>query len=402
MATDPPLPLATDDGLVVPREPATDALYVHVPFCTHKCPYCAFACTDEYERSDFTRFQEGIERELRVRVSHVDRRRLRTLYYGGGTPSALGCRGLRSLTQAVESRFDLGSLEEFTVELNPGQVDDPMAIELASMRVDRTSLGAQTFHPEHLRRLGRDHEIPDVARALSALRKAGIEAVNIDLMYALPLQTTTEFSEDLRTALDLGAVHLSLYALEFEPSTPFGKAKAQGKMIPTDDGTAADMFHRARELCAAYGLYWYEVSNFAVPGFESRHNQAYWNNRPYVGIGPGAYGRIADIRYRNATEIGPWHQAIMQGLDPAIEKDLLTDEIDAIETLVAGLRTREGVRWPEPKGVRGGDHRERTAQALVAEGLGLITDRRFRLTVRGMLVLDSILPRFLSTDDRAT
>ncbi len=402
MAIDPPSLPVTDDLLVVPQEPATDALYVHVPFCTHKCPYCAFACTDEYEYSDFDRFHDGIDQELRLRTSHQGRRQLKTLYYGGGTPSALGARGLRRLTRSVEGRFDLSSLSEFTVELNPGQVDDVMAVELASLRVDRTSLGAQTFHQEHLKRLGRDHEIPDVERSLRALTAVGIEAVNIDLMYALPLQTTTEFVEDLKTALDLGAVHLSLYALEFEPSTPFGRAKANGKMIPTDDGIAADMFLRAREVCAEYGLHWYEVSNFARPGFESRHNQAYWENRPYVGIGPGAYGRIADIRYRNATETTPWHQALQQGRDPAVEKDLLTDEIDAIETLVAGLRTRAGVRWPEPPGVRNWEHREKTAKKLADEGLAVLTEQRFHLTVRGMLVLDSILPRFLPTSNDAT
>lgn len=379
---------------------AFDALYVHVPFCTRKCPYCAFACTDDYGGDDVTRFFEGVDVELRRRLGHDNRPPTSTLYFGGGTPSALGPAGVHRLRSLLDRALDLRKVREFTVEANPSHCDDAFAAALAEIGCDRASLGAQSFDPDQLRRLGRDHEAPDVARALRALRAVGIENATVDLMYGLPLQSVDAFAEDVRAALDLGVRHLSLYQLEFEPTTPFGFAKSAGRMSPADEGAAADMFHRARELCTAYGLYWYEASNFASPGSESVHNRVYWDNAPYAGIGPGAYGRIGRTRYRNDPDPRGWFERLRRGDDPAPETDELGPEEDAVETLVAGLRTRRGVRWPEPPGAPGGPRRSVVAAELVAEGLALVDEGRLRLTVRGMLVLDRLLPRFF--DDART
>jgi oxygen-independent coproporphyrinogen-3 oxidase len=392
-----PTPAAATDE--VPAEPNPSSVYVHVPFCSYKCPYCAFACTDDYGGDDVENFHHGIRRELERRIPVRPEAPLRTLYYGGGTPSALADHGLRRLTSSLADRLDLSRLVEFTVEANPSHVSDSLAEALLDLRVNRVSLGAQTFQPRHLRRLGRDHEIADVPLALERLRRRGLDSITLDLMYGLPDQTLAEFAEDLRIALDFGVVHLSLYALEYEPSTPFGRAKAEGRFIPAPDTLAAEMFDRARELCAAYGLAWYEISNFAVPGFESVHNRAYWENRPYVGLGPGAYGRIGAVRYRNATETAPWIAALRSARDPAIEIDRLSAADDAVENLVAGLRTRRGAAWPEPAGTPGREARAAVAERLVAEGYALIASDRLRLTVRGLLVLDSLLPRFLDAGE---
>jgi oxygen-independent coproporphyrinogen III oxidase len=299
-----------------------EAVYVHVPFCSRKCPYCAFSCKDGYAFDEVALYLRTLGAEAAFRTGS-SRPSVRTLYFGGGTPSALGVRGLRSLYATLRSAFDLRGMIEHTVELNPEHVDRPLSEAVASEGCRRASLGVQSFSPFHLKRLGRDHEAGDVVVSFEALRKADVRSVNVDLMYGLPLQSVSDFLDDLKKALDLGADHVSLYQLEFDDSTPFGFARSRGRMAPADDGAAAEMFHGARETASRYGLEWYETSNFAREGHQSVHNRVYWANAPYLGLGPGAYGRIGALRYRNHAETTAWSRALDEGKAPHAEEDFL-------------------------------------------------------------------------------
>jgi oxygen-independent coproporphyrinogen III oxidase len=376
---------------------SASALYLHVPFCSRICPYCAFNVTSRFDPAVLDRFIEASTDELSA-LDLGRPLRLKTIYVGGGTPTELDPDRLGRLLRAISSRCDPAAVVEWTVEANPDGLSPEKASVLKASGVSRVSLGAQSLQERLLKRLGRTHTAGDVRTAVATLREAGFERINVDLIYAQPEQTLEAWVRDLDAVLELGITHLSLYELTFEPTTPFGRGHARGAIPRADDALAVAMFSTARERLAEAGLEWYEVSNFAVPGHESEHNRVYWRNEPYFGVGPGAFGCLDDVRTMNASDVLEWERLVASTGSGVFEREALTSANTFVETLASGLRTREGVDLEVLRRRTGFDVTRTHAAAIASlreRGLAEVTPDRLRLTLAGVLVLDSILLDFL-------
>lgn len=376
---------------------APDALYLHVPFCGRICPYCAFNVTSRFDSAGLDRFIDTAAAEL-LALDGGRQLTLRTIYVGGGTPTELDAGRLRRLLEVVRNRCNPQAIVEWTVEANPDTLDEDRASAMKSTGVSRVSLGAQSMQERFLKRLGRTHTAGDVETGVGILRKAGFDRINVDLIYAQPEQTLSDWERDLDAVLNLGISHLSLYELTYEQSTPFGRGQARGAIARADEELTVAMFTLAREKLAGRGIEWYEVSNFAIPGHESEHNRTYWRNEPYFGVGPGAFGCVDGVRTTNACDVLEWQKLVETTGSGVVERDVLSPSDTFVETLAAGLRTREGVDIGVLESRTGFDVTQTHAReigALRSRGLAEISGGRFRLTLPGVLVLDSILPDFL-------
>ncbi len=320
------------------------AVYVHTPFCPSKCPYCDF--------NSYARPEE--EHELFTRACEVEIRRSRTrgarvgsVFFGGGTPTFLSVARLARLFSALSETFDIATDAEVTAEANPGTVDAARFTALRTMGFNRISIGAQSFHDDELRALGRVHSSGDIGRAVEAARRAGFLNLSLDLMYALPGQTLERWRESVRAALSFEPQHLSLYCLTIEPGTRFATLARRGLLrLPKEDVQIA-MQEEAEDLCAGAALTRYEISNYARPGFECRHNLAYWRCEQYAGYGPGAVGRLGlpqgPTRYTNLKHPRAYAEAVERGERLWCESEALTEENLRMEKILLGLRLDEGL-----------------------------------------------------------
>ncbi len=380
------------------------ALYLHVPFCRRICPYCAFDVTPHRNAENQKRFLDGIRCELEL-LSVSPPRHLESLYVGGGTPSALSSARFLELLHLLRTRVRSESTREWTVELNPEDVTDEICAALRDEGVDRVSLGVQSLDSARLRQLGRLHSPSMVESAVATLRAFGVGNITIDLMYGLPRQTEDEWRLELRRALALEVPHLSLYCLTIEPETAFKRAFDRNRITVPDDEITSAMFLAAIDECSSRGIRWYEVSNFAKAGFESIHNQFYWRNEPYFGLGPAAFERAGVIRSQNPATLDSWSTAVGAGIRQSEDRNVLDPRADFIETLSTGLRTRVGVDLAALAISTGFDARTLASthvERLIDAGHAILREGRLSLTDRGVLLLDSILMPFLDAVDRAS
>lgn len=373
------------------------SLYVHVPYCEQKCFYCAFNSKAGSQTEDRKRFVEGMIAEIRRRPVTAP---LSTIYVGGGTPSTLEPELLGSLLDAIRSHFGLTPDYEWTVEVNPGTAVASIVPVLKAYGVNRVSMGVQTMDPERLKEMGRIHTPGDVVEAVHILRAHGIPRFNLDLIYGQPGQTLQAFDDDLSQLLALHPTHLSLYCLQYEEGTVYTKRKDEGRYVDAAEELAASMFDRAVFRLRQHHIEWYEVSNFAQSGHESRHNMVYWKNCDYQAVGPGAYGREGNIRYTEWHDVPRWIDGALLGTGVRESEEILGPKEDALDMLTSGLRTREGIRFSEIRSRTGIDvvigHEARLAQ-WVERGLAELDGDRLRLNERGVLVLDHLLLPFYET-----
>jgi oxygen-independent coproporphyrinogen-3 oxidase len=362
--------------------------YVHVPFCRHRCGYCDFALVAG--RDDLIdRYFAALERELERVVEPLA---LDTLYLGGGTPSHLGPAGLRRLFGLLGGRLVPVAGAEITVEANPLDVTAAFVAAARACGVTRVSLGGQSLDADTLRALDRDHAPDDVRTAVGRLRDADL-TVSLDLMTAAPGQSLAVVERDLDAATALGVQHVSVYCLTWEKGTAFEAARRRGQLAPVDDGLERAMFEAAIDRLEAAGFEHYEVSNFARPGSRCRHNEAYWDLRPWEAFGPGAARFDGRTRITNHRSPVTWMNKILAGADFTGDIDAMEDEDAARERLVVGLRRRDGVNRAAFRAASG-----REVDVLVGEainrwvGQGLATDDgdRIRLTRAGLLVSDGL------------
>ncbi len=362
-------------------------LYVHVPFCASKCRYCAFHSQTGAPAGALAAFPDLVARELAIRAPGA---RPTTLYVGGGTPSLLGPDGLRALA-AVLPAPEPGA--EFTVELNPGDVDALLADALRAAGATRASLGVQSFDDRALRFLGRRHDAAQAVAAASALRHAGFDNLSLDLIAAIPGFDDASFHRSLEQAIALAPRHISVYALTVEEGTPLAADVRAGRVeMPSDDATL-DALAEAEATLARAGYARYEISNYALPGFECRHNLAVWHGEDYAGLGPAAASRQGLVRRTNAPDFATWASALRAGLPPPAEEEALTPEADARERFVTGFRLAAGQR-PDPATAIG---RARLAICEKLARLGLLArldDGAYALTARGREVADGVMAEF--------
>ncbi len=378
------------------RDPAAArAVYVHVPFCARRCPYCDFAISPLRERFPFDRFVDALDAEA-SRLGF--RPHPRTVYVGGGTPSALDAPVLERFLRVLATRLSLDRVVEFTVEANPEDVDATRARLLADAGVTRVSLGAQSFDRNLLRTLGRAHDAYDVARSVATLRAAGIAAVNVDMIFAVPGQDLALLRRDVDACLALEPDHVSLYGLTFEPGTSFSRAKDTGRLRATDSDAELVLYREAIDRLGAEGIEQYEVSNLARAAHRSLHNLVYWKNEPYLGLGPSAVSYAFGVRSRNAAHVRDWSERVLDGRSFVIESESLDPPRSLRETLMLGLRLRRGVRFARLRR-RFGTLVDEIDFAPIAEfesrGLVIRDDGRIRLSADGIALADSIAAQLL-------
>ena len=270
------------------------ALYVHWPFCLSKCPYCDFN-SHVRDRIDQGRFAAALRRELATEADRVGRRRLTSVFFGGGTPSLMDAEIVAVLLTDAKRYFEPAADIEITLEANPTSIEAERLREFRAAGVNRVSVGIQSLRDAALRFLGRQHSAAEATRAL-ALARSLFPRVSFDLIYARPSQDLATWRCEVREALAITSDHLSLYQLTIEPATPFETLHRRGRLILPEDDVSAALYEATEDECARAGLLPYEISNYARPGQESRHNLTYWRYRDYAGIGPGAHGRIARLK----------------------------------------------------------------------------------------------------------
>lgn len=327
------------------------SLYIHIPFCSHKCHYCDFySIVDTRDRQEA--FASRLIRELAAIAPCAAGAPLRTIFVGGGTPSMLRLALWERVLDALHRHFDMSAMAssrgnasggEFTVECNPDTATPDLLALLASRGVTRVSMGAQSFHVAHLKTLERWHDPEAVPRAVEAARAAGIARQSLDLIYAIPGQTIEDLDRDLDAALALKTEHVSAYTLTYEPGTAMTARLARGEFARADEDLEADMFEHAARRLASAGLGRYEVSNFARPGAECRHNMAYWRQDQWLAAGPSASGHFAGHRWKNVPRLDEYLESDDAGFAPVIDHEAPDARRALGEALMTGVRLAEGV-----------------------------------------------------------
>lgn len=366
--------------------------YVHIPFCTQICYYCDFSKVF-IKNQPVDAYLQALIREF----ESYKIEQLRTLYIGGGTPTAISAEQLDYLLSHLTKNLDLSQLEEFTIEANPGDLTPDKIAVLEKSAVNRISLGVQTFNDKQLKRIGRSHNEAQIYESIDSLKGAGFDNISIDLIYALPGQTMADVKENVAKAIALDIPHLSLYSLILEHHTVFMNKMRRGKLnLPTED-LEADMFDYIIAKLESHGFEHYEISNFTKPGRESRHNLMYWDNAEYYGVGAGASGYVNGVRYRNRGPIQHYLKGVAQG-NPRLEEEVLTKQEMMEEEFFLGLRKKEGVsisrfeeKFAENFSNRYGD----IVEKLTRDGLVQVTDGRLRMTKKGLFLGDTVAEKFI-------
>lgn len=374
-------------------------LYVHLPYCRSLCPYCAFAKAPLH-RAEPERLLRALEREWTLARDEAPRAwrlaRPRTVYVGGGTPTALDAATLRAFLEWIRGAFDLGRVREWTVEANPeGLTDEKLAI-LRGAGVGRLSLGVQSLEPAVLRTLGRIHTAEAALDAIGRARAAGFRNLSVDLMVAVPGESAEGVALAVETMIARSVPHLSVYALQVEASTPLAGKVARGRLVPPGDDVAAERYDAIAGRLAAAGYRHYEVSNFALPGFESRHNDGYWMRRPYLGLGPGAHSFDGERRWGNVESVAAYYARLEAGALPRESVAAVTPEGAAEETLFLGLRRSRGVRL---SALGAAARRAAPAWARWASEAGAVRldpPGRVRPTERGLLTSHEVAAELLA------
>lgn len=372
------------------------ALYVHVPFCRTLCGYCDFYST-RLRSDQVAPLVDALLAELR-RWSDARPLLFDTLFVGGGTPTTLPADELERLLAGVAARRDPAADVEFTVEANPATVTPARAAVLARCGVNRLSLGAQSFEPRELRVLDRRHRPEQVAETVALCRAAGLTRLSLDLIFGIPGQTRASWARSLAAALALDPEHLSCYGLTYEEGTPLTARRDAGRLQPLDEDTEADQYEYAMDALAAAGRPQYELSNYARPGCECRHNLRYWHNEPYLGLGPSAAGFIDDVRYRNVADTAAYVAAIRAGRSARVAEERLPPERRAGETAMLELRLVEGIDRRRFAARFGADPADLFAAAIArhtATGLLELDQRGVRLTRAGRLLANRVMADFL-------
>jgi len=366
--------------------------YVHIPFCTQICYYCDFSKVF-IKNQPVDSYLEHLLEEFRS----YDIQKLRTLYIGGGTPTALSASQLEVLLDGLTKNLDLSVLEELTIEANPGDLDADKIAVLKQSPVNRVSLGVQTFDDKMLKKIGRSHLEKDIYENIDRLKLAGFDNISIDLIYALPGQTMAQVKENVAKAISLDIPHMSLYSLILENHTVFMNRMRRGKLPLPKEELEAEMFEYIIAELERAGFEHYEISNFSKPCFESRHNLMYWDNAEYYGIGAGASGYVDGVRYKNHGPIRHYLGAVEAG-NARITEEHLTQKEQMEEEMFLGLRKKSGVsmtRFEEKFGQSFDELYGKIIRDLVQQGLMQNDGNRVRMTKRGLFLGDTVAERFI-------
>ena len=373
------------------RNQRLPGLYIHIPFCLTKCPYCSF-----YSQTDLSLipgFIKALEREMEM-VSPTFSSPFNTVYIGGGTPSVLSPRQIEEILGKIRKYFLLAPSTEFTLEANPGDLDFPFLRALREWGVRRLNLGVQSFAPDVLSFLGRRHTAEKAARAIEASRKAGFDHLGLDFIYGVPEQALEPWLDTLRRAITFSPEHLSCYQLTPEEDTPMGKAHRRGAFAFPEEEELHQFFLATSESLEKAGFIHYEVSNFSR-GLQhaSGHNQKYWDHTPYLGLGPSAHSFSGSVRWWNTSSIMAYIDALRAGKLPLDSMETLTPEQLRTEAFFLGLRTARGINlndFSEKHGEKFLREKRNILQRIEEEGLIVIQEGYLRPTRAGLAVADRL------------
>jgi len=377
-------------------------IYVHIPFCRSRCVYCDFYSTTREEEAEA--YVAALCAEARERRKELEGLRVRTIYIGGGTPSLLSSEQLCRILSCIRDHYQVEPDAEVTLEMNPEDVGKkdlrlmidehrPQTLVLdPSSFINRISLGIQTFDDPLLRLLRRRHDAARAVEAVRTLQAAGYDNISIDLIYGLPGQTMELWKRDLDTAFSLGVQHLSAYALSYEPGTLLSRWKQEGRVIEATDELSVEMYECLCERAKKAGFQHYEISNFCLPGFHSRHNSSYWMGEPYIGLGPGAHSFDGDrTRRANNPDL---QQYLLSPQSPPATFEHLSDTDLYDEAVMCGLRTARGVDLGQIASRFGADRHDyllRQAATHLRRGRLLLEDNRLRLAEEALMVSDDVM-----------
>ncbi len=325
-------------------EGMVSSVYIHIPFCEKICHYCDFT-KFFYEEKMADDYLIALENEIKTNIQEPNQQ-MKTIFVGGGTPTALNNRQLTKLVKLIDHYFDVDSVEEYSFEANPGDLTEDKIRILKEYGVNRISMGVQVFDDEMLEQLGRLHRVKDVYQNVNDLVKAGIDNISIDLMYSLPNQTIELFEKTLDEALQFDLPHYSAYSLQIEPKTIFYQRYKKGTLTKPPEETEADMYQLLRREMKNKGIQQYEISNFAKPGFESKHNLTYWNNDYYYGFGAGSHGYLPGERIINIRPYPKYVEAANETGKPVLHIEKIGRKEQIEEEMFLGLRKSEGVSIP--------------------------------------------------------
>lgn len=354
-------------------------LYIHIPFCPNICPYCAFY-KESAGRERVETFIDALLIETKVHASSL---LPKTIFLGGGTPSALSYSQMERLLKGIHDRLDLSVLREWTIEMNPATVASDKAQLLRSAGINRVSMGVQSWDDAVLKTLGRTHSAAKAKESFYLLREKGFENISIDLIFGIPGQSLDSWKKTLEQSLALNPEHISAYGLTYEEDTEFFKLLGKGMMKPNEH-LEADQFELAADFLKEHGYRQYEVSNYAKIGKEAAHNMAYWLGHDYLGLGPSAFSTVAGRRWRNIRETGIYSSSTMSGQTARDFEEEVSPSMLAAERAAFGLRTYHGLDFEKAQPW------QESIEKMEQNGLLYRTEDRWLLTRRGLLLADSV------------
>ncbi len=373
-------------------------IYLHIPFCRRLCPYCDFY--------SLVRGDDEIESYIHTLLKEMDSPpgdrfhafMYDTIFFGGGTPSVLAPGQISQILEKLRREFSVSLDSEITVECNPSSIDEEKAESYLQAGVNRLSLGIQSFNDRHLKTLGRLHDSKTAIKAFNEVRRAGFANINVDLIYGLPDQTADEWTADLRKAVELGPEHISAYNLIIEPNTPFGTLYRHGKLnLPSED-IQSGLYDLLIDLLSSAGFERYELSNFAKNGCQCRHNLKYWQNRPYLGLGPSAVSYDGERRYKNNPDLDHYWKSPSDTPAPIREIETIDRNTALEERIIMGLRLSDGLSFDAIKNEFDYDlinDKKDVIVSLADAGYITLENDRLKLASKGLFLSDEITVKLL-------
>ena len=370
-------------------------IYIHIPFCKQRCNYCAFYSSTLYNIKE--EYADAVCKELLMRKEYIKGEEIKTIYFGGGTPSTLPITLLQKICNTIYKNYSVCSNAEITIECNPDDLTEEFLTVLRKLPFNRISMGVQSFSDRQLKRLGRRHNAEKARRAVGNVRAAGYKNISIDLMFALPGSTIEEWEESINEAISLNPEHISAYNLMYEEDTPLHRALQRGDFEELSEEENVEQFRMLIKRMKEAGYCHYEISNFAKPGYESRHNSSYWNDTAYIGCGAAAHSYNGDSREWNISDIKEY----IKGIDSNnrnYEIEHLTEEERYNDAILTRLRTSDGIplAWIKNKfSQRLNSYMLNAAKKHIEYGNIKKTDETLSLTEKGIFISDAVIRDFI-------
>jgi len=377
------------------------SIYLHIPFCVRKCSYCDFVSYSAKpfeENHGINRYFEAVKQELIRYKEKLSTYEVATIYLGGGTPSAVDGRLIHDLLIMIRASLNVTNDAEITIEVNPGTLTHDKLNHYKAAGINRVSMGLQTTNDQLLETIGRIHSTNDFITSYHALRDAGFNNISLDLMFGLPGQTLSDIDRAIKLIDQLKPQHVSAYSLKIEEGTPLFDAYEKGIVQLPSEELEREMYHRINSKLRELGIYQYELSNYALPGWESKHNTVYWENKPYLGVGVSSHSKLDDVRFSNTSNIHEYMDSIQKGESVIIDSEPIDAEEDLFESIILGLRLNKGIQIDllnERYAIDFEARYEKVLSSLIQDHLIIREGNTIKLTELGRDLANQVFLRFM-------